>query len=69
MEVDYAAVQARREKVVSTLTGGVGGLFKKNGIDLIEGDASLGPRGAGATAQAPTPGADRRSVTALATVS
>src|SRR4029077_13997878 len=38
-------VQARREKVVSTLTGGVGGLFKKGGIDLIEGEASLGPRG------------------------
>jgi len=41
VEVDYAAIQARREKVVSTLTSGVGGLFKKNGIDLIEGDASL----------------------------
>ncbi len=43
--VDYPAVQARREKVVSTLTGGVGSLFKKNGIELIEGEASLGPRG------------------------
>jgi dihydrolipoamide dehydrogenase len=41
VEVDYAAIQARREKVVSTLTGGVGGLFKKNGIELIEGEASL----------------------------
>ena len=41
VEVDYAGVQARREKVVSTLTGGVAGLFKKNGIDLIEGDAAL----------------------------
>jgi dihydrolipoamide dehydrogenase len=41
VEVDYAAVQARREKVVSTLVGGVGGLFKKNSIDLIEGEASL----------------------------
>jgi dihydrolipoamide dehydrogenase len=45
VEVDYAAVQARREKVVSTLTGGVSGLFKKNGIDLIEGKARLGARG------------------------
>jgi dihydrolipoamide dehydrogenase len=44
VEVDYGAVQARRKKVVSTLTGGVGGLFKKNGIDLIEGEASLAPR-------------------------
>jgi dihydrolipoamide dehydrogenase len=44
VEVDYPAVQARREKVVSTLTGGVAGLFKKNGIDLIEGAAQLGAR-------------------------
>jgi dihydrolipoamide dehydrogenase len=43
VEVDFPAVQARRDKVVATLTGGVGGLFKKNGIDLIEGDASLAP--------------------------
>src|SRR5271166_5287399 len=41
VEVDYPAIQARREKVVSTLTSGVGGLFKKNGIDLVEGSASL----------------------------
>ncbi len=41
VEVDFAAVQARREKVVGTLVGGVGGLFKKNGIDLIEGAATL----------------------------
>ena len=41
VEVDYAAVQARREKVVNTLTSGVSGLFKKDGIELIEGDATL----------------------------
>jgi dihydrolipoamide dehydrogenase len=41
VEVDYPAVQDRRNKVVSTLTSGVGGLFKKNGIDTIEGDAAL----------------------------
>jgi dihydrolipoamide dehydrogenase len=41
VEVDYAAVQNRRDKVVSTLTGGVAGLFKKSSIDLIEGEASL----------------------------
>src|ERR1700756_3959946 len=39
--IDYAGIQARREKVVSTLTSGVSGLFKKNEIDLIEGDATL----------------------------
>lgn len=48
VEVDYAAIQSRRAKVVSTLTSGVGGLFKKNDIDLIEGEASLSGRaGAG----------------------
>ena len=41
VEVDYSAVQGRREKVVATLVGGVGGLFKKNSIDLLEGEASL----------------------------
>jgi dihydrolipoamide dehydrogenase len=41
VEVDYAGVQARREKVVSTLTSGVAGLFKKNHIDLIEGEGTL----------------------------
>src|SRR3954454_19907949 len=39
--VNFANVYARREKVVSTLVGGVGGLFKKNKIDLIEGFGSL----------------------------
>src|SRR5271165_358903 len=41
VEVDYPAIQARREKVVSTLTSGVDGLFKKNGIEVVEGSASL----------------------------
>jgi dihydrolipoamide dehydrogenase len=41
VEVDYAAVQARRAKVVSTLTSGVGGLFKKGGIDVLEGAGKL----------------------------
>src|SRR3979411_1108805 len=30
VEVDYAGIQARRDKVVTTLTSGVAGLFKKN---------------------------------------
>jgi dihydrolipoamide dehydrogenase len=41
VEVDYAAVQARREKVVTTLTSGVGSLFKKDHIDVVEGSATL----------------------------
>src|SRR4051794_11250363 len=36
-EVDFAAVGARREKVIKTLTGGVSGLMKKNEIDVLEG--------------------------------
>ena len=39
--VDFAAVCKRRAKVVSTLTGGVAGLMKKNGIDVIEGHAAV----------------------------
>jgi dihydrolipoamide dehydrogenase len=39
--VDFEAVMARRAKVVATLTGGVSGLFKKNKIELVSGEASL----------------------------
>ena len=39
--VDFAKVGDRRRKVVKTLTGGVSGLFKKNGIDYIEGHGSV----------------------------
>jgi dihydrolipoamide dehydrogenase len=45
-EIDYEAVSARRKKVVSTLTGGVSGLFKKNKIDVIEGAGALAGAGA-----------------------
>ena len=45
VEVDYPAVMKRRDKVVSTLTGGVSGLFKKNRIELIEADATLAGEG------------------------
>ncbi len=44
-EIDFAGVTARREKVVSTLTGGVAGLFKKNKIDVIEGSGSVTAEG------------------------
>jgi dihydrolipoamide dehydrogenase len=44
--VDFEAVVARRAKVVSTLTGGVSGLFKKNKIELINGEATLTEDGA-----------------------
>jgi dihydrolipoamide dehydrogenase len=38
--IDFSVVMNRRNKVVSTLTGGVSGLFKKNQVDLIEGSGS-----------------------------
>src|SRR5438128_6690174 len=41
VQVDYDGVQARREKVVGTLTSGVASLFRKYGIDVIEGRGSL----------------------------
>src|SRR3984957_14164034 len=45
VELDYAGVTARREKVVKTLTGGVAGLFKKNGVELIAGEGALAGNG------------------------
>ncbi|HWT95612.1 MAG TPA: dihydrolipoyl dehydrogenase [Solirubrobacteraceae bacterium] len=39
--VDFGAVNDRRLKVIKTLTGGVKGLFQKNGIDVLEGEGSL----------------------------
>src|SRR5436305_14563284 len=39
--VDFGAVGERRKKVVKTLTGGVAGLFKKNGIEVIEGHGAV----------------------------
>ncbi|MGH2713725.1 MAG: dihydrolipoyl dehydrogenase [Thermoleophilaceae bacterium] len=38
---DYSGAAKHRDKVVKTLTGGVGMLFKKNKIDLIEGFGSV----------------------------
>jgi dihydrolipoamide dehydrogenase len=62
VEVDFAGVQARREKVVTALTSGVGALLKKNKIDVIEGDGMLTPDGdvnvGGAGAGAQTYGAE-----------
>jgi dihydrolipoamide dehydrogenase len=40
-ELDFSAVQERRARIVKTLTGGVSGLFKKNGVTYIEGHGAL----------------------------
>src|SRR2546423_11573585 len=42
VEVAYAAIQAPREKVVSTPTPAVADLCKRNGVDLTDRGASLG---------------------------
>jgi dihydrolipoamide dehydrogenase len=39
--VDFKGVGAHRDKVIKTLTGGVGMLLKKNKVDVIEGVGSL----------------------------
>jgi dihydrolipoamide dehydrogenase len=44
-EIDYPAVMERRGKVIKTLTGGVAGLLKKNGIEVIEGEGRLAGAG------------------------
>lgn len=40
-EIDFAKFSARRDKIVTTLRGGVGMLFKKNGIRHVEGFAKF----------------------------
>ncbi|HEX6456885.1 MAG TPA: dihydrolipoyl dehydrogenase [Solirubrobacterales bacterium] len=41
VELDWEALQKRREEVSATLSGGVEGLWKKNKVEFIHGDASL----------------------------
>ena len=43
--LDLAAVHARQDKIVTGLTKGVEGLFKKNGITWIKGTARLAGKG------------------------
>lgn len=39
--VDFATVAKRRDRVIKTMTGGVGGLMKKNDVLVVEGVASF----------------------------
>jgi dihydrolipoamide dehydrogenase len=43
--IDFEAIEARRGRVIKTLTGGVSGLFKKNEIEYVEGFGSLTAEG------------------------
>ena len=45
LSFDMGAAGKHRDKVVKTLTGGVGGLFKKHKIDLLEGSGKLAGAG------------------------
>ncbi|MDQ6749850.1 MAG: dihydrolipoyl dehydrogenase [Actinomycetota bacterium] len=44
--VDFTAVAKRRQKVVTTLTGGVSSLFRKNAIEVVRGHGALTSEGA-----------------------
>lgn len=39
--VDFATVAKRRDRVVKTMTGGVGGLMKKHNVLVVEGEAAF----------------------------
>ncbi|WP_022957107.1 dihydrolipoyl dehydrogenase [Perlucidibaca piscinae] len=41
VSIDIAAMQARKDKVVDTLTGGIAGLLKGNGITWLQGSGKL----------------------------
>lgn len=41
VSIDLGAMMARKDKIVGDLTKGIGFLFKKNGVDLIEGWARI----------------------------
>lgn len=41
VSIDVPAMIARKDKVVKQLTGGIGGLFKANGVTLLQGTGKL----------------------------
>lgn len=41
VSIDVGKMLARKDKIVKQLTGGIGGLFKANGVELLEGSAQL----------------------------
>jgi dihydrolipoamide dehydrogenase len=45
VKLDWQALHQRREEVSATLSGGVEGLWKKNKIEFIHGDAALSAEG------------------------
>ncbi|NOC85610.1 dihydrolipoyl dehydrogenase [Ruegeria sp. HKCCD6428] len=45
VSIDVSAMMGRKDKIVGDLTKGIAFLFKKNGVDLIEGWASIAATG------------------------
>lgn len=45
VSIDFEKISERRKSVISTLTGGVAGLLKKNNVEYLEGSASLNADG------------------------
>lgn len=41
VSIDVAQMQARKDKVVGSLTGGIGGLFKANGVEWLQGTGQV----------------------------
>ena len=41
--IDFVAVAKRRDRVIKTMTGGVGGALKKNEVTFVEGVATFAP--------------------------
>jgi dihydrolipoyl dehydrogenase len=66
VELDLAAMMRRKDKVVKGLTGGVGSLFKKNGIKHIRGAARIAGAGT-VTVSAPDAGTLETKWTLVAT--
>ena len=62
IKLDLRKMLARKDKVVRTLTRGVAGLLRKNGIESIAGLAAL--KGDGAVEVTPHGSGERRSLTA-----
>ncbi len=64
VSIDMVAVHARKDKMVSGLTGGIEMLFKKNKIDWIKGSARLtGKQGVEVTLHDPSTGSGQGGAT------
>jgi dihydrolipoamide dehydrogenase len=62
LRLDYGQVLKRRDKVVKTLTGGVGGLLQSQGVEVLKGSGQLlGPGRVRVTGQSGADGGEIRA--------